>query len=179
MKRLASALLLAFLLAAPASASGPALPTPLTAQVLGLYFSPGGGATEAIVRTLGQARESLYVQAYSFTSPSIAQAIMQAHARGIKVEVILDKSQRTEKYSGATYLANAGVPVFIDDAHAIAHNKVMVVDDQIVITGSFNFTKSAEERNAENLLILRNPELARAYLDNWLAHRKHSGQYNR
>jgi phosphatidylserine/phosphatidylglycerophosphate/cardiolipin synthase-like enzyme len=54
--------------------------------------------------------------------------------------VILDKSQWTEKYSGATYLANHKIPVLIDDKHAIAHNKVMIIDDNTVITGSFNFT---------------------------------------
>ena len=80
---------------------------------------------------------------------------MHAHKRGIKVEVILDRSQRTQKYSSAAFLYNVGIPVKIDAQHAIAHNKVMVIDGETVITGSFNFTKAAEERNAENLLIIR------------------------
>ena len=63
---------------------------------------------------------------------------------------------------------------FVDAAHAIAHNKVMILDDEIVITGSFNFTKAAEERNAENLLIIRSKELAARFLANWRIHQTHS-----
>ena len=142
-----------------------------------VYFSPRGGAQEAVVRAIQEARESVFVQAYSFTSAPIAKALVDAHKRGVAVETVLDKSQRTEKYSGATFLANAGIPVWIDAAHAIAHNKVMVIDQRRVITGSFNFTKAAEEKNAENLLILDSLELARIYLGNIEAHKAHSERY--
>ena len=66
------------------------------------------------------------------------------------------------------------IPTYVDDAHQIAHNKIIIIDKQIVITGSFNFSKAAEEGNAENLLIIRNPELAAIYLDNFLKHKTHS-----
>jgi len=125
-----------------------------------VYFSPKGGCTDAILKELKAAKNTVLVQAYSFTSAPIAKALVDAHKRGVQVEVILDKSQRTEKYSSATFLVNMGVPTLIDAAHAIAHNKIMVVDDATVITGSFNFTKAAEENNAENLLVIRSPELA-------------------
>ncbi|HTR44450.1 MAG TPA: phospholipase D-like domain-containing protein, partial [Thermodesulfovibrionales bacterium] len=59
-------------------------------------------------------------------------------------------------YSAADFTFNMGIPTYIDAQHAIAHNKVMIIDKETVITGSFNFTKAAEERNAENLLILKN-----------------------
>ena len=144
-----------------------------------VYFSPSGGCQDAIVSTISKAKETIYVQAYSFTSAPISQALVEAHKRGLKVIAILDKSQRTERYTGATFLANAGIPVLIDDRHAIAHNKVMVIDGKTVITGSFNFTKAAEEKNAENLLILDNAELARIYMENWEKHRKHSEEYSR
>lgn len=140
-------------------------------------FSPRGGATQLVVDTLAQAKSAVLVQAYSFTSEPIAQALVSAHQRGVRVEVILDKSQRTENDSMATLVANAGISVFIDAAHAIAHNKVMVIDDAIVITGSFNFTKSAEERNAENLLMLHDRALAVKYTTNWQQHRAHSQPY--
>lgn len=142
-----------------------------------VYFSPRGGAQEALVRAIQEARESIFVQAYSFTSAPIAKALVDARQRGVVIEAVLDKSQRTEKYSGATFLANAGIPVWIDAAHAIAHNKVMVIDHRRVVTGSFNFTKAAEEKNAENLLILDSPELARLYLVNYEAHKAHSERY--
>lgn len=142
-----------------------------------VYFSPRGGATEAVVAALGKAEKSVLVQAYSFTSAPIAKALLDAHKRAVKVEVILDKSQRSEKYSSADLLARAGIPVRIDATHAIAHNKVMVIDGTTVITGSFNFTRAAEEQNAENLLILRDPGLAARYAENWRAHAQHSEPY--
>ena len=114
------------------------------------------------------------IQAYSFTSAPIAKALVNAFKKGIKVEVILDKSQRGERYTSATFLMNAMIPTYIDSKHAIAHNKIMIIDRETVITGSFNFTKAAEEKNAENLLIMRNKELARIYLENWVNHRDHS-----
>lgn len=102
---------------------------------------------------------------------------MDAAKRGVKVEAILDKSQRKETYTGATFLRNEGIPVYIDASHAIAHNKVMILDGAIVITGSFNFTKAAEERNAENLLIIKDKGMAQLYMGNWEKHREHSEDY--
>jgi phosphatidylserine/phosphatidylglycerophosphate/cardiolipin synthase-like enzyme len=139
-----------------------------------VYFSPKGGGQQAIVDAIGQAKESVYVQAYSFTSAPIAKALLEAHKRGVKVEAILDKSQRKATYTGATFLQNEGIPVYIDAAHAIAHNKVIVIDGQTVVTGSFNFTKAAEEKNAENLLVIRDKGFARLYLENWERHLGHA-----
>jgi phosphatidylserine/phosphatidylglycerophosphate/cardiolipin synthase-like enzyme len=121
---------------------------------------------------------SVLVQAYSFTSAPIAEALVKAHKRGVNVQVILDKSQRTQKYSSADFLVNSGIPSRIEAAHAIAHNKVMVIDNEIVITGSFNFTKAAEERNAENLLIMHSQQLADKYIRNWRLHQRHSMRIN-
>ena len=179
MKRAPAVLLL--LLVLPLSAcraqEAPIPSTPATLPPISVYFSPNGGCTEAVVKELNAAKQSVLVQAYSFTSAPIAKALVEAHKRGVKVEVILDKSQRTEKYSEADFLVNMGIPTKIDDKHAIAHNKVMVIDGSTVITGSFNFTKSAEERNAENLLVIRSPELAAKCTANWNAHAAHSEPY--
>jgi phosphatidylserine/phosphatidylglycerophosphate/cardiolipin synthase-like enzyme len=142
-----------------------------------VYFSPNGGCTTAIVKALDGAKETIFVQAYSFTSAPIAKAVVDAHKRGVKVQVILDKSQRTEKYSSADFLAHGGVPVQIDAKHQIAHNKIMIIDGETVVTGSFNFTKAAEEHNAENLLIIHRKDLAREYVDNWKSHSQHSEAY--
>jgi phosphatidylserine/phosphatidylglycerophosphate/cardiolipin synthase-like enzyme len=142
-----------------------------------VYFSPNGGCTDAIIRELNKAKSTILVQAYSFTSAPIAKALLNAHKRGVKVEVILDKSQKTQKYSSATFLYNQGIPVKIDAQHAIAHNKVMIIDGETVITGSFNFTKAAEENNAENLLVIRDREMADLYARNWQEHERHSEPY--
>jgi len=142
-----------------------------------VYFSPQGGCTEAVVNELDAAKATVLVQAYSFTSAPIAKALVDAHNRGVDVRVILDRSQRTEKYSSADFVAHAGIPCYIDAAHAIAHNKVMVIDGATVLTGSFNFTKAAEEHNAENLLVIRDKALADKYAANWKAHLDHSEAY--
>ena len=144
-----------------------------------VYFSPNGGCTDAIINEIEQAKTEILVQAYSFTSPPIAKALVDAHKKGINVQVILDKSQHTEKYTSATFLTNAGIPTFIDDKYAIAHNKIMVIDKEIVITGSFNFTKAAEEKNAENILIITSKDLAKIYIENWKNHFDHSEKYLR
>ncbi len=143
-------------------------------------FQPGGGATAAIVHELGLARRTIHVQAYSFTSAPIAQALIDAHRRGVAVEAVLDKSNRTEKYSAATFLTNQGIPTYIDAKHAIAHSKNIIVDGAVVITGSFNFTKAAEERNAETSLIFRGyPDVARKFEANFALHKSHSTAYQR
>jgi phosphatidylserine/phosphatidylglycerophosphate/cardiolipin synthase-like enzyme len=91
--------------------------------------------------------------------------------------VILDKSQRTETYSSADFVVHEGMPTRIDANHAISHNKVIIIDGETVLTGSFNFTKAAQEKNAENLLILHDPTVAVAYTKNWEAHQAHSQPY--
>jgi phosphatidylserine/phosphatidylglycerophosphate/cardiolipin synthase-like enzyme len=141
------------------------------------YFSPHGGCTEAIVGEITHAKSNLLVQAYSFTSAPIAKAVVEAHRRGVHVAVVLDSSQASQRYSSADFLANSGVPVRIDAKHGIAHNKVIIIDGTTVLTGSFNFSKAAESSNAENLLVLTDPALARTYTTNFNAHAAHSTNY--
>ena len=100
-----------------------------------------------------------------------------AHKKGIKVEVILDKTQKGNQYSAADFFANSGIPTKIDSAQNIAHNKIIIIDGDTVITGSFNFTKSAEEKNAENLLVIRDRKLSEQYTENWQEHDRHSEVY--
>jgi phosphatidylserine/phosphatidylglycerophosphate/cardiolipin synthase-like enzyme len=144
---------------------------PNTVQATGtieVAFSPNGAGAALIIKAIGEAKKTIKVQAYSFTNADIAKALLESSKRGVNVRVVLDKSQETEKYTSATFLANSGVPVRIDDDFAIAHSKIMILDDENIITGSFNFTKAAEERNAENVLVIRgNKELAKLYMQNW------------
>lgn len=143
-----------------------------------IYFSPNGGCTEAILQQINRAKTEILIQAYSFTSKPIAQALIAAQKRGVKITAILDKSNWTQKYSAATFLKNVGIPVYIDDKHAIAHNKIMIIDSRVVITGSFNFTMAAETKNAENLLIIEDrPEITKAYQENFQNHLRHSVAY--
>ncbi len=142
------------------------------------FFSPNGGGTEAIVSEIRRAKSEVLVQAYSFTSTPIAKALLGARKRGVKITVILDKSQRTARYSAADFLRNSGIATYIDGKHAIAHNKIMIIDRDCVITGSFNFTKAAEEKNAENILVIcGNPGLTAKYIGNFDWHLRHSESY--
>ncbi len=142
------------------------------------YFSPKGGCTEAVVTELGEARQTVLVQAYSFTSASIAKALIEAHKRGVKITVILDKSNRKDNYSAADFVAHADIPCFIDAQHSIAHNKIMLIDGRTIITGSFNFTRAAETSNAENLLVIHDhPALFASYEANFKKHLAHSEAY--
>jgi phosphatidylserine/phosphatidylglycerophosphate/cardiolipin synthase-like enzyme len=163
--------------AAPAQSPGPTTTASGTIPLPEAFFSPKGGCTQAVVKELKAARQSILVQAYSFTSAPIAAALVEAARRGVQIEVVLDKSNKTGKYSSADFVAHAGIPTWLDEKHAIAHNKVMIIDEATVVTGSFNFTKAAEESNAENLLILRSPDLATRYTQQFIEHRRHSTPY--
>ena len=132
---------------------------------------------ESSYAEINQARSVILVQAYSFTSMPIAKALVSAKQRGVSVEVILDKSQRSERYSGATFLANAGIRTLIDEQPSIAHSKVIIIDGTSVITGSFNFTRSAQQYNAENLIVIRDGVLAQHYTENWVTRERLSSVY--
>ena len=146
-------------------------------DVANVCFSPYGGCTRIIVEQIDNAKSEILIQAYSFTSAPIAKALVNAHKRGVHVEIILDKSNRSKKYSAGDLTAHMGVATYIDSKHAIAHSKIIIIDKETVITGSFNFTKAAEEKNAENLLIIKSQELAKTYIDNWSKHKEHSEKY--
>lgn len=144
------------------------LPTKsITCPVIHACFTPGQDCTHQITDQVSKAKHSVLVQAYSFTSKDIADALIEAKNRGVKVKVILDKSQRKQKYSLLHYIVEAGIPVWIDTKPAIAHNKVMIIDEKEVITGSFNFTDGAQKRNAENLVFITDTKLAQEYIQNW------------
>jgi phosphatidylserine/phosphatidylglycerophosphate/cardiolipin synthase-like enzyme len=150
-----------------------------------IAFTPGDDAARIIVDAVRAAKDQILVQAFSFTHRDIARALIDAHVRGVTVQVIADAEQ-TELIENTVVpqLAAAGLPVFLDEEHVAAHNKVMVIDEghpwAALITGSFNFTFAAQFRNAENLLVLRGgPRIIRAYADNWRQHRAHSRPYAR
>jgi phosphatidylserine/phosphatidylglycerophosphate/cardiolipin synthase-like enzyme len=144
-----------------------------------VYFSPGGNPTDAIVALLDRARATVDVQAYRLTSRSIVEALVRAHGRGVRVRVLLDGRQDevgdADGQTDATPLLDAGIYVGLDDRHDIAHNKVMILDGSTVVTGSFNFSRAAEERNAENLVVLTDrATIAAAYAANFERCRSHS-----
>ena len=154
---------------------------PATAPASGIEvaFSPDQGAEDLVVKFINSAQKSLRVAAYSFTSKPIAEALVSARKRGVDVQIVVDKSQKQERYTSATFTANSGIPTRVDSQYAIFHNKFIVADETHVETGSFNFTASAAHRNAENvLLIWNNPQLAKAYLAKWQGYWSESENYD-
>jgi len=154
----------------PATSSAAREPAPATVSTC---FTPGPeSCAEQIADRIDAATASVRVQAYYLTQPLILRSIAAAKRRGLDVEAILDKSQdrhgsTRSRYSGATYLANAGVPVWIDDAPAIAHSKIIILDAHTVLTGSFNFTRAADTRNAENVVVIDSQTVAAWFTQNW------------
>jgi phosphatidylserine/phosphatidylglycerophosphate/cardiolipin synthase-like enzyme len=143
-----------------------------------VYFSPRGGGTAAIVKEIDGAKYEVLVLADAFTSKPILQAVVNARKRGVNVQVVLDKSQRSEKNTEAEFLSHAHIPTYIDSRHAVAHNKIILIDSSTLITGSFSFTKAAEENNAENLLVINGKKsLVGQYIENFELHKAHSDVY--
>jgi phosphatidylserine/phosphatidylglycerophosphate/cardiolipin synthase-like enzyme len=145
----------------------------MTVEVLGVYFTPPANAVTAIIKTIDASEREVLVQAYGFTHNGITQALVRAHQRGVLVRVLLDKKSTKSNHYVISVLQQAQIDVRQDGRHAIAHNKVMVIDLNKVITGSFNFTNSAATRNAENFLILKSEDLAQQYRLQWKNHWAH------
>lgn len=130
-------------------------------------FTPNPKCLSLIVKQIETAKTSILVQAYSFTDPLIGQALVNAKQRGVSVKILLDKSNKKGKYSQISFMKKAQIPTLIDPCSGIAHNKVMIIDAQTVITGSYNFSHNAYARNAENVLVIYNEEIAKKYAHNW------------
>jgi phosphatidylserine/phosphatidylglycerophosphate/cardiolipin synthase-like enzyme len=143
-----------------------------------MCFVPGPtDCATVITKLIDAAKTRVVVQAYSFTSKPIAEALVAAHVRGVDVQAIQDGQESQDQYSILPKLIAAGIPCLVDRVHQIAHNKVMVIDGKIVVTGSFNFTFTADHRNAENVVVIRNPGVAKSYSENFLLHQKHAVGY--
>jgi phosphatidylserine/phosphatidylglycerophosphate/cardiolipin synthase-like enzyme len=137
-------------------------------------FSPRGGCEALIVRKIEAAKKSIFLLAYNFSSKPIAKALIAAHVRGVRVELVLDRSNLTAKGSELGNCRLAGIPVYVDGAHRIMHDKVLIFDGVEVETGSFNYSRSAELSNGENVVILQDAELAQKFQENWNLHKEHS-----
>ena len=182
---------LAGILCLLAALPGHAFQTPQTntsvSTDIQVFFTPGDDAAGNIIKAIKNARQQVLVQAFSFTHPGIAQALIAAHQRGVEVKLIADLDQtRKIRQNRIAEIAVAGVPVWLDGEHNGAHNKVMIIDadsanvaDVGVITGSYNFTNAAQYKNAENVLVLRaNRSLAKAYQHNWQRHLPHARPFD-
>lgn len=142
-----------------------------------VHFSPKGGCTDAVVDLIGEAKHTVRLAGYSFTSAPIAVALVTAQRNGVDVQLVLDRSDAgpsAVKGSKADVVSKSGAEVWIDRKHQIMHDKFLIIDGSVVETGSFNYTQQAEHGNAENCLVIRDRDLAQLYAENWDLHQRHS-----
>lgn len=144
------------------------------ARVDGPMFSPRGGCLDLVTGIINRSRSEVLILAYSFTSRPVLEAIERAEQRGIQVRVVADAgSNRNPDRSVADDALAAGAEVRLDGKHAIMHQKVLVAG-RIVVTGSWNFSESAEIRNSENLVAIHSVAIAADYREEFERHWEHS-----
>lgn len=130
-------------------------------------FTPHQKCMPKIIQHIGAARESIFMRMYAFTSKEVADALIRAHQRGVQVVVLCDKGQAKQQHSQEKRLKGQGIPVVYESVKGYAHNKVMIIDRRLVLTGSYNYTAGAEHRNAENLLIIQDSNVVERYLQDF------------
>lgn len=145
-------------------------PLSLAEPSIAVGFSPEGSARTLVLETIGSARHSIQMLAYAFQAPDITRALVEAQKRGVKVRVVIDKKRNLGKASTTAmdFVSRNGVELRTSDHFHLQHDKVIIVDGSTVQTGSFNYARSAETANSENVLVIKGaPEIARRYVDHW------------
>ena len=132
-------------------------------QVDAVCFSKPQDCASLIVRIIDGASRSVHVMMYSFTSDEIAEALIRAKNRGVDVKVVMESQQAGIRGSEYRRLLDAGIDVRLDGNPSLMHHKVVIIDGLIVITGSYNWSRAAEQDNDENLIVIRSPSIAAAY----------------
>lgn len=132
-------------------------------------FSPDRNAEDLVVRTLDGARQTIRLAAYSFTSPPVVRALLDAKKRGVDVRVVVDSRGNKSKASIAAInlIVNAHIPTRTISVYAIHHDKYAVIDALTVQTGSFNYSKAAAKSNSENVIVVRDAGTALAFMQHW------------
>jgi phosphatidylserine/phosphatidylglycerophosphate/cardiolipin synthase-like enzyme len=142
-------------------------------------FTPSnshGDCFSLILEQINKAQKSIHILIYTFTSKKLADALVEAQKRGVVVKIIMDKSQYTKakRHSAAKFLLKHKMELWNDYSVQISHNKVMIFDEERVLTGSGNFTQAAQKKNAENFIFIEDKPLAQKYLAYWKEREKAS-----
>jgi phosphatidylserine/phosphatidylglycerophosphate/cardiolipin synthase-like enzyme len=127
------------------------------------FFSPEDRVLKAVIRTVNEAKATIDFMAFSFTSQEIAEAMASRVNKGVRVRGLFEGRNANSQYSQDDFLEQKGAKVYLDENENNMHNKVIIVDTETVITGSYNFSDNAEKNNDENLLILHSTDIAAKY----------------
>ncbi|PXX40256.1 phospholipase D family protein [Undibacterium pigrum] len=133
-------------------------------------FSPDAKAEELVLKVINTSTSSIRLAAYSFSSPTVVKALLDAKKRGVNIMVLVDyrRNQKKPNWTALNRLVAAGIATRTISVYAIHHDKYIIADEQTVQNGSFNYTRDAAEDNSENVIVFwRNPELAKSFLRHW------------
>jgi len=144
------------------------------AQQIEAFFSPHGGCAAAICREIDAAKSTIDIIAYELTNPEFAVPIAAANRRGVTVRIILDRAQERTPEAYGQKMERLGIGVMTDRTEKLQHNKYVIIDGSIVLTGSYNWSLNAENNNAENLLVIRDTATATAFAKDFATHWSHS-----
>jgi len=141
------------------------IPHIVLAEATKVLFSPNGGCQEAIIQEISKAQKTVDIAMYYLTTREIAQELVKAKERGANIRIFLDQSQEHASYSKSRYLMKKGISVRFYVGSGLMHNKFAIIDNKVLITGSFNWTATASKENQENLLIMSDKDLIKQYSD--------------
>jgi len=133
-----------------------------------VYFSLSGNPQKAIIKNINQAQAFINIAMYIFTDREIALPLIKARERGVKVRLYLDQDQVDYKYSQSRFLVQKGIKTRISTNNYIMHNKFAIIDNRILLTGSYNWTFSANHRNDENLMVIDDPEIIEIFQNQFI-----------
>ena len=128
-----------------------------------IYFSQYDTPRKEIIKNINQAEAFINIAMYIFTDKEIAIPLSKARERGVKVRVYLDQDQVDYKYSQSRFLVQKGIKARISTNNYIMHNKFAIIDNHLLLTGSYNWTFSANHRNDENLMVIDEPDVISRY----------------
>lgn len=128
------------------------------------YFSPGNDCENAIISAIRKAKSTIKICVFTISENEISEALIRAHKRGINIKIITDNDKINDTGSDIRWLLDEGLTIRIDEATSHMHHKFCIVDKKILLTGSYNWTKSAADRNQENILITYDPKSVKLYL---------------
>jgi len=129
------------------------------------YFCPEEECAQKMISRIDSAQKSIYIAIYSFTHDGIAGALLKAKDRGVQVKVVFDYDQSKNDYSEDEKLSEAGIEIKRRDGSGYMHNKFIVIDEEVVGTGSFNYSDNADKKNDENLIFIVSKDLAVRFID--------------
>ncbi len=133
-----------------------------------VYFSLSNNPQKEIIKNINRAQASINIAMYIFTDREIALPLIEARERGVKVRLYLDKEQVDYKYSQSRFLVQKGIKTRISSNNYIMHHKFAIIDNRLLLTGSYNWTFSANNRNDENLMVIDDPEIIEIFQNQFI-----------